>query len=155
MFSFFFFLFYYLIFNKILITSFFLNKTRIFLTQIINQLMNISLIRFKCLMFKHIPYQDTLPNLKRKIKFSILLFIYILSFVFIIFHLEFFLFLFESFLISFSIYSYDYFTIYCFSIAYFESLLTTCHATVAKESLDRCFTSGGKLRIHALVDWYL
>lgn len=91
--------------------------------------MNISLIRFKCLMFKHILYQVTLPNLKRKIKFSILLLIYILSFSLLFISS---LFLFESFFTSSSIYSYDYFTIFCFSITYFKSLLITCHTTVAR-----------------------
>lgn len=85
-----------------------------------------------------------LPNLKQKIKFSILLHIYILSFVFVIFHLKFFFYFYSNHfsLLSQFILIIIFFTIYCFFIDYFESPLTTCHATVAKESLDRCFTSG-------------
>ena len=102
------------------------------------------------------PYQDILHNLKRKLKIFNFFYSFLCS-----------RFSFSLFFIS-SFYSYNYSnyfllssSIYPFSYFIFSSSLSSLISSQSpvmqqwSKSLGRCSTSGGQLRVRALIDWYL
>ena len=99
------------------------------------------------------PYQDILHNLKRKLK---------------IFNFFYSFFIFSFFVFISSFYSYNYSnrlllssSKYPFSYFIFSSSLSSLISSQSpvmqqwSKSLGRCSTSGGQLRVRALIDWYL